>query len=406
MGGVSEKLKLICFFSPLTLILHCLKKKSFQMKILFVGDASNMHNCLARALRDLGHTAVVASNGSHWMDTTRDIDLNRGPGKLGAVRYVIDILCSRSKMRDFDVVVTCGSIFLDLKPGKVRRVFDWLKCHNRCIVMSALGTDYVYYHACHDGKTYRYSDFMVGDQPSPYTLSNEYQAKHEDNWKLPLMREHSKHILSNIDGAISCLWEYNECYKPLLGERLAYGGIPIDTKCVEPHILHTEPEKVKFFIGIQRDRNVLKGTDLLLEAARRTVDRYPDQCELKVVENVPYEEYVKLLSESHVLLDQLYSYTPATNALLAMARGLVAVSGAEPEYYDFIDEHDNQPIINVSPIVDGDIDAKLEWLVKNKHQLPDLSLRSREFVEKHNEAHVVAQRHLEFYEKLLIKKNH
>ena len=81
------------------------------MKILFVGDASNMHNCLARALRDLGHTAVVASNGSHWMDTTRDIDLNRGPGKLGAVRYVIDILCSRSKMRDFDVVVTCASPF-------------------------------------------------------------------------------------------------------------------------------------------------------------------------------------------------------------------------------------------------------------------------------------------------------
>ena len=40
------------------------------MKILFVGDASNMHNCLAQAMRDLGHTAVVASNGSHWMDTS------------------------------------------------------------------------------------------------------------------------------------------------------------------------------------------------------------------------------------------------------------------------------------------------------------------------------------------------
>ena len=376
------------------------------MKILFVGDASNMHNCLAQALRDLGHTAIVASNGSHWMNTHRDINLKRSPGKIGAVKYVLDVLRALPKMRGFDVVVTCDDIFLDLKPAKVRRVFDWLKQHNRCMVMGAIGTDYVYYQACHDGKTYRYSDYMVGDKPSPYALSSEYQAKHEDNWKLPLMHEHSNHILGNIDGAISCLWEYHECYKPLLGDKLAYGGIPIDTASVEPIILDREPEKVNFFIGIQRDRNILKGTDLLLEAARRTVDRYPTRCELTVVESVPYDEYIKMLCSSHVLLDQLYSYTPATNALLAMARGLVAVSGAEPEYYDFIDEHDNQPIINVSPIVDGDIDAKLEWLVKNKHQLPDLSLRSREFVEKHNEAHVVAQRHLEFYEKLLIKKNH
>ena len=161
---------------------------------------------------------------------------------------------------------------------------------------------------------------------------------------------------------------------------------------------------MKFFIGIQRDRNILKGTDLLLKVAQRTVDRYPTLCELKVVENVPYEEYVQLLNQSHVILDQLYSYTPATNALLAMARGLVAVSGAEPEYYDLIGEHDNQPIINVNPLVDGDIDAKLEWIVRNKQLLPDLSRRSREFVEKHNEAHVVAQRHIEFYEKLLREK--
>ena len=87
-----------------------------------------------------------------------------------------------------------------------------------------------------------------------------------------------------------------------------------------------------------------------------------------------------------------------------MARGLVAVSGAEPEYYDLIGEHDNQPIINVSPLIEGDIDAKLEWLVQNKQLLPDLSRHSREFVEKHNEAHVVAQRHLKFYNKLLTKK--
>ena len=69
--------------------------------------------------------------------------------------------------------------------------------------------------------------------------------------------------------------------------------------------------------------------------------------------------------------------------------------------YDFIGERDNRPIINVSPLVEGDIDAKLEWIVQNKHQLPDLSRRSRGFVVKHNDSHVVARRHVEFYEKIL-----
>lgn len=374
------------------------------MKILFVGDASNMHNCLAQALRDLGHSAVVASNGSHWMNTHRDIDLKRQPGKIGTVKYGLKVLRSLSKMRDFDVVETCGQVFFDLKPPKVRKLFDWLKRHNRCMLLGAIGTDYVYFTTCRDRKTYRYSDYMVGDKPSPFVLSQEYIDKREALWGAPFMKEHSDYLLKNYDGAISCLWEYQACYEPIFGERLAYAGIPIDTASVEPIILDHEPDKVKFFIGIQRDRNILKGTNLLLEAARRTVDRYPSLCELTVVESVPYEKYVDLCRQSHVLLDQLYSYTPATNALLSMARGLVAVSGAEPEYYDLIGEHDNQPIINVSPLVEGDIDAKLEWIVKNKNLLPDLSRRSREFVVKHNDSHVVAQRHVEFYDKILNKQ--
>lgn len=374
------------------------------MKILFVGDASNMHNCLAQALRDLGHTAVVASNGSHWMNTHRDIDLKRDSGKLGAVKYALKVLSSLPNMSKFDVVETCGQVFFDLKPAKVRWLFDWLKRHNRSILLGAIGTDYTYFTTCHDGKTYRYSDYMVGNKPSPFVLSQEYIDKREALWGAPFMREHNDYLLKRYDGAVSCLWEYQECYKPIFGERLAYAGLPVDTAKIEPIILDREPEKVKFFIGIQRDRNILKGTDLLLEAAQRTVDRHPTLCELKVVESVPYEEYVNLLNQSHVILDQLYSYTPATNALLAMARGLVAVSGAEPEYYDLIGEHENQPIINVSPLIEGDIDAKLEWIVKNKHLLPDLSRRSREFVEKHNDSHVVAQRHLDFYEKILTNK--
>lgn len=367
------------------------------MKILFAGDASNLHNCLAHQLRLMGHDAVVASNGSTWMNTQRDINLLRRSGKWGAVRYLLDILRALPRMKGFDVVQLSGQIFLDLKPNKVKHVLDYLKKHNGKVVLSALATDRVYYDTCHDGKTYRYSDYRLGDKPSPYVNSPEYQAQEQDNWGKPFMKEYSDHVVNTIDGAIACLWEYYVAYKPLLGDRVIHAGIPIDVDNVTWRPLDTAPQKVRFFIGIQKDRTVIKGTDRMHEALKKVCAARPDECEMVVATSVPYTQYVQMMRESHVLLDQLYSYTPATNALLAMAQGLVAVSGAEPEYYDLINEHDNRPIVNVNPLIEGDIEARLHNIIDNKHLLPEWSRRSRDFVIKHNAVSTVAQRHLNFW---------
>ena len=164
------------------------------------------------------------------------------------------------------------------------------------------------------------------------------------------------------------------------------------------------PKKVRLFLGMKREYKVFKGTGRLLAAAKKVAEQFPHLCTLEVVENVPYSEYVDRMLGSHVILDQLYSYTPATNALIAMAQGLVAVSGAEDEFYDFIGEKDCRPIVNVSPLVEGDIEEKLLWIVNNKHLLPKLSRMSREFVVKHNDSEKVAQRHLDFWNKVLRNK--
>ena len=370
------------------------------MKILFAGDASNMHNCLAQQLRNMGHEAVVASDGSRWMDTERDINLLRQPGLMGTLRYLMDIKRALPLMTGFDIVEIASPIFLRLKPHRVARVFDYLKAHNRHMVLSALATDVVYYNACHDGYTFRYSDYMLGNEPSPYVNSAEYVANQQDNWKQPFMRHHSDHILQGIDGAVACLYEYYAAYKPVLGDRVVYGGIPIDTENLEYCPMEQAPDKVRLFIGIQRDRHVIKGTDKLLAAMKRVHDRYPGITQLEVVENLPYDEYTRRMRDSHIILDQLYSYTPGTNALIAMAQGLVAVSGAEPEYYRLIGENVNKPIINVSPLIESDIDEKLSWLIEHRDQLPQMSRASRIFVEKHNAAPVVAQRYLDFWSSL------
>lgn len=368
------------------------------MRILFVGDASNFHNTLAGALRELGHEAVVVSDGSTWMDTPRDINLTRRPGKAGAVAYVASLARALPKMRGFDVVHIVNPVFLKLRPWKVRRVFDYLRRNNRLLFLSALGTDYEYVRACTASGLFRYSDYRIGDQPSPYMLSDESVG--QDAWLRPSMHRHNDYIVNGVDGIVACMYEYYATYQAVAPHKLCHAGVPIDTRAIEPVEMLQAPEKVRFFIGIQRKRDVLKGTDRLLAAARRVRDRMPGQCDITVVENLPYREYLRSLRGSHVILEQLYSYTPATTALTAMATGLVAVSGAEPEYYDLIGERDNRPIINALPYDDSQIDQALQRIVERRGDLPRLSRMSREFVVKHNDSLTVARRHIDFWNKI------
>ena len=369
------------------------------MKVLFVGDASNMHNCLAGQLRRQGHTAVVASGGSRWMNTGRDINLARNSGPWGTAQFVARLLRALPQMRGYDIVQLCSPIFLTLRPQRLRHVLSFLKRNNGKIVLSALGTDYIYYNACHDGNTFRYSDYLIGDKPSPYVNSSEYIAQQQDNWKSPMMRDYSNFVLSNIDGVVACLYEYYAAYSKLEGIPLAYADIPIDLSQLT-FTEHDNLSKVHFFVGMQRDRFVVKGLDVLLASLKRVKELMPSEVEIDVVENLPYSEYVKRLGKAHVLIDQLYSYTPATNALLAMAQGVVAVSGAEPEYYKLIGETHNHPIVNVSPLDPTGIDSSFINLVKNRSTLPEQARQSREFVETHNDVRIVAQRYIDFWNNL------
>ena len=117
---------------------------------------------------------------------------------------------------------------------------------------------------------------------------------------------------------------------------------------------------------------------------------------LSIIENLPYDQYIKTICGHHISLDQLYSYSPATNALLAMAYGLNAVSGAEPEFYDFIGEPACDPVIN-APVDYDRLVETLDALVSDPQAIAPRGRRSRQFVERHYDCRLVAQRFLDFW---------
>ena len=102
------------------------------MKILFLGDASNYHRTLAETMAEMGHEVTVASHGSYWMNTKRDIDISRpSKGKMGGALLWLKLNTSlRNSFKGYDVVQICNPNFLDLRPHRIQEIFNRIKQSN------------------------------------------------------------------------------------------------------------------------------------------------------------------------------------------------------------------------------------------------------------------------------------
>lgn len=363
------------------------------MKILLLGECSNLHSTLADGLRALGHNVTVASDGSKWMDNYRDINTARsGYDLFNSVKYLGSIHNTFRFFRDYDVVQIKNPIFLDLKIKRNLKFYRYLKKYNAKVFLGAFGTDYFWEKSCLDNNTFRYSDYHIGEFPTNTVVNNILKYR----WLETENREANIEIAESCNGIIACLYEYYKAYEPYYKDKLQYIPLPINTLSLQYKQKGADKGKLKFFVGIQKDRSEFKGTDIMYKALLEINNKYPNETLINKTESIPLSQYVKIMSESDILLDQIYSYTPGMNGLIAMSQGLVLVGGGEPEMYELLNEYHNFPITNVYPS-EEDVFNKLEGLIINKKDIPDLSSKSRSFVEKHHNCIKVAQLYIDFW---------
>ena len=358
------------------------------MKILLIGEYSNVHNTLAKGLRQLGHEVCVISNGDFWKDYPRDIDVCRKEGRLGGMRLLLRLWTLLPRMRGYDVVQLVNPMFFELKAERLFFFYSYLRRHNKRIFLGAYGMDWYWVETCTNKKPLRYSDFNFGSE-----LRTDAEAVREQRDWLGTTKERlNKMIAQDCDGIITGLYEYHVCYNPIFPEKTCYIPFPILSSTCTIH----NQLPLKLFIGISKQRSAYKGTDIMLKAAQAIQQKYPQQVELKVAEGVPFDQYQQMMDDSDVLLDQLYSYTPAMNALLAMSKGMIVVGGGEPENYEILGETELRPIINVEPNYDS-VFHELEQLVLHPERIPELKQQSIEYIKKHHDYVKVAMQYVDFW---------
>lgn len=366
------------------------------MKILLLGEYSNVHATLAKGLRKLGNDVTVVSNGDFWKNYPRDINVARTPGKIGGIRLYIKILSLLPRMTGYDIVQLINPMFFELKAERLFPFYHFLKKHNKKVVLGSYGMDYYWVKVNTFDKPLRYSDFNIGDK----VRTDAIAERDRHDWMGTAKERLNKEIAATCDGIVTGLYEYDVCYHPLFPDKTRFIPFPIVIQDTATGKRFGNRDKLRLFIGISKGRSQYKGTDIMLAAAKVVKEKYPDKLELRVADGIPFDEYVKMLDGSDAIMDQLYSYTPAMNALLAMSKGIIVIGGGEPENYEIIHEDKLRPIINVQPNFQSVYD-ELEKLVLHPGIIPGLKQESIEYIHKHHDYIKVAKQYLDFYEQII-----
>ena len=391
------------------------------MKILLIGEASFLHNTLKKGLVERGHRVTTMSDGNGWHDAPRDIDLRRDGrwGKFGGLRVVWQLLRHLPQLCGNDVVQIHNYQFVPLMYRWNTLLLRFLKLTNRCVVKGCFGDDPQIFRRQAQGVP-AYSDTFWSGQ-----LQNTDQ--HRD--RIAEVVEHGaeaswRKTTAMADALVPCLYEYWLDYnEPPYAAKLHYIPLPMEcekmvrwcdgemVKCVGndtpshpndsqlPTNLTTSPSHhLTILIGLQPKRDFMKGAMKIATFVEEVARRHPGKVQIKYVEGVPYDEYMHLLAEADVLVDQLYSYTPSMNSLAAMARGTVVIGGGEEEYYEFIGEKTLRPIINVRPDVpDEENIATIERALFTDGMLERMAQESIQFVHKYHDYRLVAKQYEQLY---------
>lgn len=375
------------------------------MKILLVGEYSGVHYMLAEGLRKLGHEVTVASNGDFWKDYPRDIDLSRKEGTTGKLAFLCRIFRVLPRMRGYDIVQLINPMFLELKAERLFGIYDYLRKHNKRIVLAVVGDDYYYPYINKTLMPMRYSDYNIGNE----SRCTEFAKATYEVWVGTEKERLNKYIAKDCDAIIAGAYEYWLPYH--ITEDKDRNGVPLREKLFAipfpfkpaDKVTPPESERLRVFIGISKQRSEFKGTDIMLRAAQDLQEKYPERMELKVASGVPFAEYQHMMDNSDVMMDQLYAHGPGMNGLLALSKGLITFTGGEPEHYDLMGEKECRPIINVQPSYES-VYNELEQLLLHPESIAERKQQSREYVLRNYDYIKVAKQYEEIYRSALEQK--
>lgn len=334
------------------------------MKVLLIGEFSGVHTNLKKGLVKLGHEVFFASDGDGYRNFTSDFPIapSTKSGVLGVFCNLIHIIFNIRKLIGYDVV---QFIFPFSIPSYYYQfgVFNIIKKFNKKIIYYACGSDPQFLTTESKFEYFPLDDTTSKDYPS-------FQTKHHK-----IFNEFMNAVALVVPSMYTYSFRGDNDFKKTSPIPLPGSGNIIDK---DDLVIN---KRVKILFGISR--RDFKGASFILDALKQIERDYKDCVEINIVEKIPFAQYIKLLKESDILIDQCKSYDYAMNAIFAMEKGTIVLSGAEKDALNYLGIK-KCPVINIKPNT-KDIYAKIEQVINNSHEIPLMKEKIIEYVaEIHN----------------------
>jgi hypothetical protein len=353
------------------------------MKILLLGDFSSLHVNLKIGLEKIGHKCDLATSGDSYKKTSKsDLPFPNSNNKfrLFFERLLFPFLHLK-KYYGYDVVQLINTdVFGFKKYGYNQFLINKIKQNNKKLFLAACGTDSYVYNSRNKFEYNPYDSSILID------LKNKNPYTHSSYIKNDLF------VLSLVDKIIPSMYSYSLAYNSFNKLSIPI-PLPLDLDVIEflPQVFKNN--KIIIFHGLNRPG--FKGTSIIETAMKKIKLKYPEKVEIIIEGNLPLKEYLKILNKTNIVIDQCLSYDYGMNAVYAMAKGKVVLSGNEFESKKYFNRFDI-PVINILPSVD-DIFLKLEKIVLNPNTIIELGLKSRLFVEAFHDSIKIAQQYINIW---------
>lgn len=353
------------------------------MKILLLGEFSAFHSNLKEGLLAQGHDVTIASSGDGWKKINSDLTIGTSKkGLLGKLESLINLAKALPRLKGYDVVQFIDPVlfpkFLGINIAVVKFIFR----NNKKTFLVAAGAT---------NKISAIADFSQNRFKYPQ-LYQQVKKLNPDMWsQTEKGRHYNAFFLEGINGVIPIMHEYAQGFRDINYPKLCPTiPIPMNIEKIQykENIIR---DKIVFFHGLNREG--MKGTPLISKAMEKLEKNYPNEVKCIIDGRMPLEEYLSFLETVNVVIDQVYSVSVGVNGVYNLAMGKVVVGGGEPE---FLSEFNltKSPLLPIKPEVEN-IYQQLEWLVKNKSEIPNMGVESRKLSEALHDYKTVACKYIE-----------
>ena len=378
------------------------------MKILLLGEYSNLHNSLKQALLNMGHEVLLIGNGDGFKKYETDILIKSHLAdyllfkliaklfirifKINMFEIEIYIRAKKilSKLRGFDVVQLINENSFKTSPLLEIKLLKQIFQNNNNIFLLSCGVDSVSVkHAM--SKKLKYSILTPLFEDASLKKKYEPILKYDKENYLAL----GKFVQEHVKGIISSDLDY---HIPYLNKKKYLGMIPnpINTQKIKYYGIN-KSKKISILHAINSSNKIKKGNRFFEEALKIIDEKFKDKISIITTYDLPYIEHLENLKKCDILLDMVYAYDQGYNALEAMAMGKIVFTGAEEEWLKLYNIKEDTVVINAVPN-SMRIVEKLVWLIENPKMLKSISVNARKFIEKNHDFEKIATKYIKTWE--------